>query len=121
MFGDLFGKLQEAQQKMNDSKERLKLITVGRSGQRRVKVLVTGAREVQSLEIAPALLSTESERRAGRFADHRFEPRLKNAENAWEAEMKNVAGGMLGGMWAFRGSGRKKRPGQPGVFIILLS
>ncbi len=99
MFGDLFGKLQEAQQKMSDSKERLKHITVeGEAGNGAVKVLVTGAREVQSLEIAPALLDAERKEELEDLLITALNRALKNAENAWEAEMKNVAGGMLGGM-----------------------
>ncbi|RPE13700.1 YbaB/EbfC family nucleoid-associated protein [Chitinophaga lutea] len=99
MFGDLFGKLQEAQQKMSDTKERLKNITVaGEAGNGAVKVVVTGNREVQSLEVAPELLSADKKEELEDLLITALNRALKNAENTWEAEMKNVAGGMLGGM-----------------------
>lgn len=99
MFGDLFGKLQEAQQQMNDSKERLKHITVeGEAGSGLVKVIVTGNREVKSLEIDPSLLLAEKKEELEDLLITALNRALKNAENAWDSEMKNVAGGMLGGM-----------------------
>ncbi|MBO9152796.1 YbaB/EbfC family nucleoid-associated protein [Chitinophaga sp. GCM10012297] len=99
MFGDLFGKLQEAQQKMNDSKERLKHITVeGEAGNGAVKAVATGNREIKSLEIDPSLLAAERKEELEDLLISALNRALKNAEHAWENEMKNVAGGMLGGM-----------------------
>jgi len=99
MFGDLFGKLQEAQQKMSDSKERLKHISVeGEAGNGAIKVIVSGNREVQSLEIEPGLLVAERKEELEDLLITALNRALKNAENAWETEMKGVAGGMLGGM-----------------------
>lgn len=99
MFGDLFGKLQEAQQKMNETKERLKNITVaGEAGNGAVKVVVTGNREVQSLEVDPSLLQTDKKEELEDLLITALNRALKNAENTWETEMKDVAGGMLGGM-----------------------
>ena len=99
MFGDLFGKLQEAQQKMSDTKERLKnIIVAGEAGNGAVKVVVTGNREVQSLEVDPSLLSTDKKEELEDLLITALNRALKNAESTWETEMKNVAGGMLGGM-----------------------
>lgn len=96
---DLFGKLQEAQQKMNESKDRLKHITVeGEAGNGAVKVVVTGDREVKSIGIDPALLEGDRKEELEDLLISALNRALKNAENVWESEMKNAAGGMLGGM-----------------------
>ncbi|WPV68757.1 YbaB/EbfC family nucleoid-associated protein [Chitinophaga sp. LS1] len=94
---DMFGKLQEAQQKMKESKERLALITVdGEAGDGAVKVTVTGNREVKSLEIAERLLGKDHKEELEDLVITALNRALKAAENTWESEMKSVAGGMLG-------------------------
>jgi hypothetical protein len=99
MLGDLFGKLQEAQQKMQEGKQRLGNITVeGAAGEGTVKVIVTGNREVKSITIAEHLLTPENKEELEDLLITALNRALKNAENAWEAEMKGVAGGMLGGL-----------------------
>ncbi|OMP77504.1 hypothetical protein BW716_19770 [[Flexibacter] sp. ATCC 35208] len=93
----MFGKLQEAQQKMKESKERLALITVdGEAGDGAVKVTVTGNREVKSLEIAERLLEKDHKEELEDLVITALNRALKAAENTWESEMKSVAGGMLG-------------------------
>lgn len=99
MFGDLFGKLQEAQQKMQEGKERLANITVdGEAGEGAVKVSVTGNREVKSISIGEHLLTADNKEELEDLLIIALNRALKNAESAWEAEMKGVAGGMLGGL-----------------------
>lgn len=94
---DMFGKLQEAQQKLKESKARLATITVdGEAGDGAVKVTVTGNREVKTLEIAERLLEKDNKEELEDLLITALNRALKNAENAWESEMKNVAGGMLG-------------------------
>ncbi|SFW87989.1 YbaB/EbfC family nucleoid-associated protein [Chitinophaga sancti] len=94
---DMFGKLQEAQQKMKESKERLALITVdGEAGDGAIKVTVTGNREVKSLEIAERLLEKDHKEELEDLVITALNRALKAAENTWESEMKSVAGGMLG-------------------------
>lgn len=94
---DMFGKLQEAQQKMKESKARLALITVdGEAGDGAVKVVVTGNREVKSLEIAERLLEKDNKEELEDLLITALNRAMKAAENTWESEMKNVAGGMLG-------------------------
>lgn len=84
---------------MNETKERLKNITVaGEAGNGAVKVVVTGNREVQSLEVDPSLLQTDKKEELEDLLITALNRALKNAENTWETEMKDVAGGMLGGM-----------------------
>ncbi|MVT07215.1 YbaB/EbfC family nucleoid-associated protein [Chitinophaga tropicalis] len=97
MFGDLFGKLQEAQEKMKESKSRLAQITMaGEAGEGSVKVVVTGNREVKSIDVAEHLLEKDNKEELEDLLITALNRALKNAEGAWEAEMKNVAGGMLG-------------------------
>jgi DNA-binding YbaB/EbfC family protein len=94
---DMFGKLQEAQQKLKESKARLATITVdGEAGDGAVKVTVTGNREVKTLEIAERLLEKDNKEELEDLLITALNRALKNAENAWESEMKSVAGGMLG-------------------------
>jgi nucleoid-associated protein EbfC len=97
MFGNIFGKLQEAQQKMKESKERLAGVTMdGEAGDGAVKVTVTGNREVKSIEIAEHLFVADRKEEMEDLLLTALNRALKNAESAWEAEMKDVAGGMLG-------------------------
>lgn len=99
MFGDLFGKLQEAQQKMQEGKARLANITVdGDAGEGAIKVIINGNREVKGITIAEHLLSPDNKEELEDLLITALNRALKNAENAWEAEMKGVAGGMLGGL-----------------------
>jgi DNA-binding YbaB/EbfC family protein len=99
MFGDLFGKLQEAQQKMQEGKQRLANVTVdGEAGDGAVKVVVNGNREIKSITIGDHLLSPDNKEELEDLLITALNRALKNAENAWEAEMKGVAGGMLGGL-----------------------
>ncbi|RAI98709.1 hypothetical protein LX64_04694 [Chitinophaga skermanii] len=99
MFGDLMGKLQGAQQKMQEAKERLAHITVeAEAGEGLVKVVVTGSREVKSIEIDPSLCSADRKEELEDLTITALNRALKNAENTWETEMKGVAGGMFGGM-----------------------
>lgn len=99
MFGDLFGKLQEAQQKMQEGRERLANVTVdGEAGEGAVKVSINGNREVKSITIGEHLLTPDNKEELEDLLITALNRALKNAENAWEAEMKGVAGGMLGGL-----------------------
>lgn len=101
MFGDLFSKLQEAQQKMQEGKQKLgDIIVDGEAGNGMVKVSVTGNREVKTLSIDNQLLSPEKKEELEDLLITALNRALKNAEQAWEEEMKGVAGGMLGGLGA---------------------
>lgn len=105
MFGDLMGKLQEAQQQMKDTKDRLALMTFdGEAGDGSVKVTITGGREVKTLEIADSLCSAENKEELEDLLITALNRALKNVEAANEKEMAGVAGGMLGGMGGGLGS-----------------
>lgn len=97
MFGDLLGKLQEAQQKMAESKERLAQISIdGEAGDGAVKITIAGDRQVKNIDIAPRLLAPEHKEELEDLLLTALNRTLKDVEVTWDAEMKNVAGGMMG-------------------------
>lgn len=96
---DILGKLQQAQEKMKEVKENLAHVDItGDAGDGAVKVVVTGNREVKSIDVAERLLAAENKEELEDLLITALNRALKNAENAWESEMKNMAGGMLGGL-----------------------
>jgi DNA-binding YbaB/EbfC family protein len=99
MFGDLFSKLQEAQQKMQEGKQKLgDVIIEGEAGNGAVKVSVTGTREIKTIAIDSQLMTADRKEELEDLLITALNRALKNAEQAWEEEMKDVAGGMLGGL-----------------------
>ncbi len=99
MFGDLFGKLQEAQQKMQEGKQKLGSVIIdGEAGNGLVKVSVTGNREVKNISIDNQLMTADRKEELEDLLITALNKALKNAEEAYEDEMKGLAGGMLGGL-----------------------
>ncbi len=99
MFGDLFSKLQEAQQKMQEGKQKLgDVIIEGEAGNGAVRVSVTGTREIKTIAIDSQLMTADRKEELEDLLITALNRALKNAEQAWEDEMKDVAGGMLGGL-----------------------
>jgi nucleoid-associated protein EbfC len=99
MLGDLFGKLQEAQQKMQEGKEKLaEVIIDGEAGNGAVKVSVSGTREVKTIVIDSQLMTADRKEELEDLLVTALNRALKNAEQAWDDEMKGLAGGMLGGL-----------------------
>jgi len=99
MLGDLFSKLQEAQQKMQEGRQKLANITIdGEAGDGAVKVSVTGNREVKTISVADSLLSPERKEELEDLLITALNRALQNAEKKFDEEMKGVAGGMLGGL-----------------------
>jgi DNA-binding YbaB/EbfC family protein len=99
MFGDLFSKLQEAQQKMQEGKQKLGSVTVeGEAGNGAVKVSITGNREVKTITIDNQLMAPDKKEELEDLLITALNRALQQAEQAWENEMKDVAGGMLGGL-----------------------
>lgn len=97
---DLFNKLQEAQQQMNEGKQKLANKTIdGDAGDGAVKVTVTGNREVKMISIDNQLLSPERKEELEDLLITALNRALQNAEQMWEEEMKGLAGNMLGGMF----------------------
>jgi nucleoid-associated protein EbfC len=99
MLGDLFSKLQEAQQKMQEGKQKLASIIIdGEAAEGAVKVSVTGNREVKTISIDNQLLSPDRKEELEDLLITALNRALQNAEKMWEDEMKGLAGGMLGGI-----------------------
>ncbi|HVI45942.1 MAG TPA: YbaB/EbfC family nucleoid-associated protein [Chitinophaga sp.] len=96
---DLFGKLTQIQQKMKEGKERLANVTLeGEAADGAVKVSVDGNRQVKSIDVASHLLTADNKEELEDLLITALNRALKSAEGAWEAEMKNAAGGMLGNL-----------------------
>lgn len=96
------GKLQEAQQKMQETKDKLAGMTVnGEAGDGAVKVVVTGTKEVKSIDINNDLLAADKKEELEDLLIIALNRALENAEQLHDDQMKDVAGGMLGGMGGF--------------------
>jgi DNA-binding YbaB/EbfC family protein len=99
MFGDMLSKLQEAQQKMQEGKQKLGSVIIdGDAGNGLVKVSVTGNREVKAISIDSQLMTSDKKEELEDLLITALNRALKNAEQAWDDEMKGLAGGMLGGL-----------------------
>jgi DNA-binding YbaB/EbfC family protein len=99
MFGDLFGKLQEAQQKMQEGKQKLNDVIIdGEAGNGAVKVSVSGNREIKTIQIDNQLMTADRKEELEDLLITALNRALKSAEEAYEDEMKGLAGGMLGGL-----------------------
>lgn len=94
----MLGKLQEMQQKMEDTKARLQTITVqGVSPGNKVRVIASADKKIQSVQIDPLLLQGDLEE----LEDHliiAMNQAIQAAENTWESEMRGVAMGFMPGM-----------------------
>lgn len=97
MFGDLMGKMKEAQAQVEKVKQRLDSITVqGDSANGKVKVVATGNKKIVDVKVADDLLSDKEE-----LEDYlviAINNALKSAENVHDSEMQSVARGILPGM-----------------------
>ena len=99
MFNDLFGKLQEAQQKMQEKKANLSNVIVeGEAGEGAVKVTISGDREVRSISIDDKLLAPDKKEELEDLLITALNRAMENAEKKWQEEMQGVAGDMLGGL-----------------------
>lgn len=91
----MMGKLQEMQQKMEESKKRLDAIQVtGESADGKIKVSATGNRRITAVSIDDSLLSGDKEELEDLLIVA-LNRALENAENTWNSEMQGVAGGMF--------------------------
>ncbi|HCQ16989.1 MAG TPA: nucleoid-associated protein, YbaB/EbfC family [Cryomorphaceae bacterium] len=94
MFGDMMGKLQEAQRKMEETKERLKTISmVEESSNGKVKITITADRQIKDIQIDDSLLEDAEE-----LSDNLVLTLNKAIEKATavnESEMQGAASGMM--------------------------
>lgn len=61
MFGDMMGKLQEAQQKVEETKKRLDTVLIDEELQDKIKVTVTANREIRSIQIDESVMNDPEE------------------------------------------------------------
>lgn len=99
MLGNMMEKLQAMQQKMKESKERLDRVQIAaEAGNNAVQVVVSGNREVKSIEIEPSMCLPERREELEDFLIIALNRALKQAENSWESEMRGSAGGLFSNM-----------------------
>lgn len=95
MFGDLFGKLQEMQSKVEQAKEQLATISVsGESPDGRVKVVATGNRKITDITIEDQLRTGDPEELEDMLV-MAVNHALEKAENVQESTMSAATGDML--------------------------
>lgn len=100
MFGgnNMMKKLQEMQQKVEETKARLDTITVeGKSNNGKVSVLMTGNRTMKSISINQELSELEKEELEDLIAIATNDA-LAKAEQVNESEMRAASAGMIPGM-----------------------
>jgi len=99
---DLLGKLQEAQQKMQEGKQQLSTVIIeGEAGEGAVKVSITGNKEVKTISIDDKLMSPAQKEELEDLLITALNRALSKAEQSWEDQMKGMAGDMLGGFGGF--------------------
>ena len=93
-MGDMMGQLKDAQEKMEQTKERLKTITmVAQSANGKVKVTISAAREIKDIHIDESLLKDPEE-----LSDNlvlTLNKAIEKANNVNESEMQGAAAGMM--------------------------
>jgi DNA-binding YbaB/EbfC family protein len=100
MFGgnNMMKKLQEMQQKVEETKARLDTITVeGKSNNGKVSVLMTGNRTMKSISINEELSELDKEELEDLIAIATNDA-LAKAEQVNESEMRAASAGMIPGM-----------------------
>lgn len=95
----MFGKLAEAQQKAEEIKQRLALISVeGVAEGGLVKVIATGNKNISSVHISDDLMHPERKEELEELLLVAIERAMQQAENVSAAEMKNLMGSMMPGL-----------------------
>lgn len=94
MFGDMMGKLQEAQQKMEETKERLDTITVVGEAQG-VKVVVNGNKVVTKVDIPQMIIDDGDKEQIEDLLLLALNRGLESADKVAQAENASAMKGML--------------------------
>ncbi|MAS51653.1 MAG: nucleoid-associated protein, YbaB/EbfC family [Flavobacteriales bacterium] len=94
MFGNMMGKLQEAQQKMEEVKSKLDQITVIGEAQG-VKVSLNGNKVVTSIDIPQMILDDRDKDQIEDLLILALNKGLENAENVAQSEGASAMKGML--------------------------
>lgn len=91
-------KLQEMQQKVEETKARLNTITdTGEAGNGKISIVATGNREIKSITINEELTNLDKEELEDLLIIA-MNKALENAESVNESEMKAASAGMIPGM-----------------------
>ncbi len=94
MFGDMMGKLQEAQQKTEETKKRLDTVYISeQSNDGKIKVTVSGNRKIKDIEIDQSLLADAEE--LSDFLVLTLNKAIAKATEMNESEMQAAAKGMM--------------------------
>ena len=95
----MMGKLQEMQQKSEEVKKRLDTISVkGDAENGMVTVTSTANRKITAIQISDELMETQDKDQIEDLCILAVNRALEQAEKVYEAEMKDIAKGMLPGM-----------------------
>jgi DNA-binding YbaB/EbfC family protein len=95
----MFGKLAEAQQKAEEIKNRLELISVeGIAGDETVKVIATGNKHIKQIQIDDSLMQVSKKEELEDLLLVAIERAMQQAENVSASEMKNLMGSMMPGL-----------------------
>ena len=90
MFGDMMNKLQETQKKVEETKERLKNVSLQESTTAALlKVTISAAREIKQIEIADELL--EDKEQLEDYLILTLNKAIQKANDMHEAEIASVA------------------------------
>ncbi len=94
MFGDMMGKLQEAQKQAEETKQRLNTVYLSEeSAGGKIKITISGNREIKDIHIDESLMNDAEE-----LSDHlvlTLNKAIKKASEMNEREMQAAASGML--------------------------
>lgn len=95
----MFGKLAEAQQKAQEIKNRLELITVeGRANIDKVRVTANANKTIKNIDIDPSLLTLDKREELQDLILIAIEDALTQAENIAQSEMQHLMGSMMPGL-----------------------
>lgn len=98
MIGDLFSKLQEAQQKIEESKKKLSAIIVeAQSADSSVIVKANGTKTITNIDLSESFLKESSTEEVEDLLLVTINKALTEASKKGEAEMKEITKGMLPG------------------------
>ncbi len=99
MFGDMMGKLQEMQQNLQVSKDKLALVRVeAEAGNGAVKIVMDGNKKLLSISFEDSMCLPERKEELEDYTVLAFQKALAQAEEKWEDEMKGSAGSLLSGL-----------------------
>ena len=102
MFGDFMGKMQEAQQKMEEAKSRLDTVYVEADAENGlVKVTSTANRKITQISIDKSLFDDGDKEAIEELVLIAVNRALQKAEQVNEAEMQALASSYMGGMGLF--------------------